>query len=150
MASPITLIVEDDRLIATLLKEVLQAEGHQVLSSENAAEAMALGRLHQREIALLLCDVVLKDGTGPDVALRIKELCPGIRTLFISGYPLDALAERDLLTAETLRNENALYIQKPFRIAELLRLVESVFAGQTKGTTSGVGTTGALRVSSAH
>ena len=76
MASPIILIVEDERPIATLLRGVLQANGYKVLQARNSTTTLRPGLPHQGEIALLLCDAVLRDRCGPDVAGRIRELCP--------------------------------------------------------------------------
>lgn len=150
MASPIVLIVEDDRTISTLLTQVLQAGGYEVLNAQSGAEALGLGRLHQREIALLLCDVGLPNRAGPDVALRIGELCPQMRTLFTSGYPLDVLAERGLLTPEILQNENTFYIQKPFWPKELLHLVDGILPARLDVAAAGMEQAGAARVSAAH
>jgi DNA-binding response OmpR family regulator len=149
MALPIILVVEDDLPIANLLTQVLQAGGYEVLNAQSGAEALRLGRLHQREIALLLCDVVLRDRSGPDVALRIGELSPQMRTLFTSGYPLENLAERGLLTPETLRNENTFYIGKPFWPNELLRLVNGILPMMDVATT-GTEEAGGARVRAAH
>jgi two-component system, cell cycle sensor histidine kinase and response regulator CckA len=150
MASPTILFVEDERLIATLLTRVLKAGGYEVLNARNGTEALALGRLHQGEIALLLCDIGLPDLPGADVALRLGELCPQVRTLFTSGYSLDVLAERRLLPPEILKDGNTFYIPKPFLPKELLDLVDSIFSIQTKVATAGIDRKGAARVSAAY
>lgn len=151
MALPIILIVEDDRPIAALLTQVLQAGGcYQVLNAQSGAEALSLGRLHQDEIALLLCDVVLQDRSGPDVACRIGELCPQMRTLFTSGYPLEVLAERGLLTPETLQKENTFYIEKPFGLGDLVRLVRRILPMHLEAPAAGIERGGSARASAAH
>jgi len=138
MASPIILVVEDDRLIAALLPQVLEDAGYRVLSARNGAEALSLGRIHQREIALLLCDVVLEDRAGPCIARQLEELSPGMSTIFTSGYPLDILAERRLLTAETLAGERTYYLPKPFRPKQLLQLVARVLSTPRTVATAGM------------
>ena len=150
MASPTILIVEDEGFVATLLTRVLKAGGYEVLDARTGAEALALGRLHRGEIALLLCDIGLPDLSGPDVVLRLGEFCPRVRTLFTSGYPLDILAERRLLPPEILQDENTFYIPKPFLPKELLGLVNSIFSMQTEVATARTAREGAARVSAAH
>jgi len=150
MVPPTILVVEDERFITTLLTRVLEAEGYEVLNARTGTEALAIARLHPGEIALLLCDVGLPDLPGRDVALRLGELCPQVRTLFTSGYTLDVLAERRLLPPEILQDEYTFYIQKPFLPKELLRLVDSILSMQTKVATAGIGWEGAARVSAAH
>lgn len=150
MASPIIFIIEDDRLIATLLRQVLETAGYQVLSAQSGAEALSLGRLHQGEIALLLCDVMLQDRAGPGVALHLGELSPRMSTIFTSGYSLDILTERGLLTPETLRAERTCYLPKPFRPKELLQLVESVLSAPPAVATAGMEQPGVKHASAAY
>jgi DNA-binding response OmpR family regulator len=128
MASPIILVVEDDPLIATLLPQVLANAGYRVLSAQNGTEALSLGRIHRGEITLLLCDVALEDRCGPSVARQLEEFSPRMSTIFTSGYPLDILAERHLLTPEILEAERTWYLPKPFRPKQLLQLVGSVLS----------------------
>jgi CheY-like chemotaxis protein len=150
MASQTILLVEDERFITTLLTRVLKDGGYEVLSAGTGTEALALGRLHRGEIALLLCDIGLPDLPGPEVALRLGELCPQVRALFTSGYPLETLADRRLLPPETLQGENTFYIPKPFLPRELLGLVDSIFSEQTKVAIAGTDRKGDARVSAAH
>jgi two-component system, cell cycle sensor histidine kinase and response regulator CckA len=150
MASPIILMVEDERLIATLLTLVLRGADYEVLHAQSGAEALSLGQSDQRKMDLLLCDVVLQDGPGPDVARRMAQFYPGLRTVYISGYPLDVLAERGLLTPEMLRSENAFYIQKPFRPKELLELVGRILPKQLDSATCGTQQAGVSHATAAY
>jgi len=149
MALPTILIVEDDQPTAAVLMLTLQMGGYQVLNANSGAEALRLARLHRREIALTLCDVVLQDRTGPEVARRIRELCPQMKTLFTSGYPFSHLVERNLFTAETLQNESTFYIEKPFWPKQLLQLVNGILPA-VQMQAMGMGHTGVALVSAAH
>ncbi len=149
MGSPTVLIVEDDRPIATLLGRVLQTGGYEVLEARSGTEAICLGQLHRQEIDLLLCDIMLEDQAGRDVALRVGELCPRIKTLFTSGYSLEVLIERGLLPAEIVQDENTAYIQKPFRPNDLLHAVNDLVPSRTQMATSGFQRAGGAHVSAA-
>ena len=142
MASTI-LIVEDDRPIAALLSYVLKDGGYEVLKAQSGNEAVGLGRIHQREIDLLVCDIMLQDRVGSDVALRVGELCPQMKTLFTSGYPLDILVDRGLLTREILANKNTAYIQKPFLPKDLLQAVNTLLPVRHEAAQSGLRQAGA-------
>lgn len=79
------LLVEDDALVARLIRAILEQAGYQVLFANTADEA--LDRLAEvAPISLLVSDVVLPGMSGPRLAERMRERQPGIRTLFISGY----------------------------------------------------------------
>jgi len=130
MASGTILVVEDNRLVANVVQQVLQSQGYEVLTAASGAEALTLCREHASDISLLLCDVVLPDFRGSDVALSIFQLNPQIEVLFTSGYPLDSLYSRGLLWPEILENGSASFLRKPFWPKELLAMVDSVLGSR--------------------
>jgi two-component system, cell cycle sensor histidine kinase and response regulator CckA len=150
MVQGVILIVEDERPVANVVARALESGGYDVLSANSGMEALTLARLHQHEIALLVCDVVLPDRAGPIVAQCLSEVCPEMKILFTSGYSLDMLAERGLLTEETLENEDTFYLPKPFRPREILHLVNSILSMPRAITMAALERTGGIRVSAAH
>jgi DNA-binding response OmpR family regulator len=68
---------------------------------------------------LLLSDVVMPGMSGPELAEVVREQRPGVRVLFMSGYPAD------VVTAKGTLPDSADYLQKPFTAEELLRRVAS-------------------------
>ncbi len=150
MGLPTILIVEDERLVASLLGQVLRSAGYQVMYASSAAEATGIGHQDQPEISILLCDVMLRDGAGADVARCVGELHPETKTIFISGYPLDMLADRGLLTPEMLQDGRTFYLQKPFRPAALVEIIDRLTEMDCGVETSGFGQTEAAHVSAAH
>ncbi|WP_447979137.1 ATP-binding protein [Candidatus Nitrospira bockiana] len=92
-SKPVTiLLVEDDTMIRTILRETLSKQDYQVLEAANGAEALEVVRAHHGEVALLIADIVLGDVNGLEVAQSIKTLEPAVKELFISGYTEDVLA----------------------------------------------------------
>lgn len=102
------LILEDDRNIASLLREVLQAEGHRcfVLRSKATAERF----LRRVRPDLIVADYELADGSGTQPAQMASEAA--VAVIMTSGYPIE-----DEVTALGFA-----FLQKPFRIAELSAL----------------------------
>lgn len=64
------LIVEDDRLTARVLADLLASPARTVLIASSAAEATRLIRAH--DVSLILLDLVLPDGDGRDLLTRIR------------------------------------------------------------------------------
>ena len=62
---------------------------------------------------LLLCDVYMPDGDGPELVRELRDRSPELRALFVSGYAAGTRARR--LEAPLLR--------KPFTRAQLLDAV---------------------------
>jgi DNA-binding response OmpR family regulator len=117
------LLVEDDVGIATMLMAALPMWGYDVLYAENARSAVEIARVQGTNIRVVLCDVMLPDGPGPAVAAAIREFCPGVWIIFTSGYPVDVLDERGLLSRDTLRQAGTGYLAKPFLPRDVRDLV---------------------------
>jgi two-component system, cell cycle sensor histidine kinase and response regulator CckA len=105
------LVTEDERPVRELVQRILARNGYEVLVAASSSEAIELFRAG--DIDMLLTDVVMPGGSGSELAARLRELDPGVRVLFMSGY---ADAGEGLVTgAETL--------QKPFSARDLLQEV---------------------------
>jgi CheY-like chemotaxis protein len=70
-----------------------------------------VSRAHTGQLDILLCDVAMPGRNGPSVAAELWRERPTLKVIFVSGYAPEI---RDDLP------KGALYLQKPFRRAELL------------------------------
>jgi DNA-binding NtrC family response regulator len=111
------LLVEDDVFVREVVSEILSAAGYRVLQAQNAAEALFVFHRHRQRVQLLLTDVVLPDRNGCDLASEMALLCRGVRTVFISGYPENAV------TRKGFRRRGWFYLPKPFSGTSLVQKV---------------------------
>lgn len=116
------LLVEDEDFVRQVTAEVLTSGGYDVLCARHAAEAMRVFQGCNREVHLLLTDVVLPGRTGNNLARDLQALCPALKTVFISGYPENAV------TNQELRKPGVTYLPKPFSLESLLRTVRQALA----------------------
>ena len=73
------------------------------------------------DIDLLFTDVVMPKGmSGIELARLARELRPGLKVIVASGYPIPALRER------YGRIENLAFVNKPYRLAELVKGIKAV------------------------
>ncbi len=114
------LVAEDDEAVRTLLISVLKSAGFTVISASDGVEALALFEQHKSDIDLLLFDVVMPRKGGPEACTEIRELHPNTRVLFMSGYAPEGLGGRFEL------GHNTGFIQKPYRMKELLERIREV------------------------
>ncbi|MDP9053525.1 MAG: response regulator [Acidobacteriota bacterium] len=114
------LVVEDERSLRTLMREVLTREGHTVLDTGDAEEAVALCRRHPGEISLLITDIVLPKSSGPQVAEAVAEIRPGVQIMYTSGYP------GKVPVSDLLRQSGSVFFEKPFTADTLVRKVRAV------------------------
>ncbi|HEX7767204.1 MAG TPA: ATP-binding protein, partial [Nitrospira sp.] len=114
------LLVEDAAAIRTLTKKVLELNGYTVLTAGNLDEALTMAKAHNWAIHLLLTDVVMPGGSGPDVADRLKERCQDLKILYMSGYTGMAMAHQGILES------GSPLLQKPYSPDALLQKVREV------------------------
>ena len=117
------LLVEDEPAVRGLVHETLRLHGYTVLEARHGIEALMTGAKHQGPIHLLLTDVVMPQMSGPEVAEKIQVIRPGIKVLYMSGYPDHPVFERGGISRETS------FLPKPFTPNVLAKKVRDVLDG---------------------
>jgi PAS domain S-box-containing protein len=117
------LLVEDDEMVRSMTKMVLEKLGYNVLAPENSMEALSLCEKGDTPIDLLITDVVMPGMTGAELRNRIAAVRPEIKALFMSGYTSNAIVHHGVL------HKDVHFIQKPFKINELARKVSEAVKG---------------------
>jgi len=114
------LVVEDDDMILDLTNSILNQQGYHVVTAKNPAAAIALVENSNETIHLLITDVVMPRMSGKELALRLCQLRPALKCLFMSGYTANVIAHHGVL------DEGVWFIQKPFAFAALTNKVREV------------------------
>ena len=118
----IALVVDDERVIRTVMRRLLERRGWDVIESETAEQALdVLGDLSTR-VDVVLCDLNLPGLSGSALCGRITALRPELaaRLILTSGDPRAAKAE---LARESL---GCPLLEKPFSLSELERVVAGI------------------------
>jgi DNA-binding NtrC family response regulator len=121
------LLVEDEPAVRGLVHETLRLHGYTVLEARHGIEALMTGAKHQGPIHLLLTDVVMPQMSGPEVAEKIQIVRPGIKVLYMSGYPDHPVFEQGGISRD------ASFIPKPFTPNVLAKKVRDVLDGAKVG-----------------
>jgi two-component system, cell cycle sensor histidine kinase and response regulator CckA len=79
------LIVDDEPVILDVFRRFLEGEGRTLLLAGSAREAMALAA-EAGDIDVALVDKNLGDGSGLDVARRLKAAKPDVEVILVTGY----------------------------------------------------------------
>ena len=126
------LVVEDEEPIRRVAQRVLERFGFTVLTAADGLEALHHFREHEREIVLILTDVVMPRMGGRALHDTLRTAGKQVPILFTSGY-----AARD--AAETERLDPALpYLSKPWTVDALLGKVREAL-GPAQHRPSGSG-----------
>ena len=114
----VVLIIEDDVSILRGLKDNLKFEGYQVYASTDGKEGLQLAL--EKQIDLLLLDIMLPGLNGYEICRRLKKEKPQLPIIMITARDseMDTVAGLDIGADD--------YISKPFGIPELLARVRAV------------------------
>ena len=104
----IILVVEDEIPILKFAERVLKELGYSVMTAQNPNQALQMVQKNSSKINLLLTDVVMPEMNGRELSGRLHEICPGLKTLFMSGYTANVIAHHGVL------DKDVKFIQKPF------------------------------------
>jgi CheY-like chemotaxis protein len=114
------LIVDDDAAVRETMAEILSEAGYDCIQAENGEEAVGMAAANPRKISLALIDLAMPGMDGAETYRRLKGLNPNVRTILTSGYlrdqEIDRLIERGVDA----------FLPKPFRIDDLVELVEQI------------------------
>jgi PAS domain S-box-containing protein len=114
------LLVEDDEQVRDYIAEILRDLGYRVVVAESADSAIEGLAQVGEGIDLLLTDVMLPGMNGRDLAAKAKNIRPGIKTLFMTGYARDVIVHQGRL------DPGIELIEKPFKqetLAARIRMI---------------------------
>ena len=116
------LVVDDEEGVRKLCGAILQANGYDALEAASASTALAAFEKNGHKIDLVLTDVVMAQMGGFELGRQLRERKPGLKVLYMSGYPehaVDAAASA--------------FLHKPFTPDALLGKVREVLDGEGGG-----------------
>ncbi len=116
------LIAEDDQRLCQLATDVLRQRGYRVLAANSGEEALQRANEFENKIDLLLADIVMPGIGGYELARQLKGSRPGLKVLYMSGYPHYSLSSRTDFHEPILA--------KPFTPSELTREIRRVLDGE--------------------
>ena len=112
------LLVDDEQMVLEYVQLLLEGAGYTVLAADNPQAALKLSS-ETGHIDLLVSDVVMPKMSGPELHQALLQSRPGLKVLFMSGYPDVAKA----LCGTT--GNSVSFIAKPVTSESLLKKVAS-------------------------
>ncbi|MEW6718988.1 MAG: PAS domain S-box protein [Thermodesulfobacteriota bacterium] len=111
------MVAEDNPEVRALACRMLENLGYRVLAAESADECIAMAAAHEGTIHLLLTDVIMPERNGKELYELMKRDRPGLKSLFMSGYPGEVIGQHGIL------DEGVFFLQKPFTSTALSQQV---------------------------
>ena len=127
------LLVEDDEVLSDVIRQNLQARGHEVSVARDMQQALAC--LHAKDFDLIVLDINLPDQTGWEVLRAAGR--EGCLPHEVEGdkLPVVVLSAVRMSPRRLAEFRPLAYLPKPFPIEALLRLAEE--AAQRRNAASG-------------
>lgn len=116
------LVVDDEKLLRTLLQDILGMAGYDVIDASTGEEAIEIYKQRKNEIALVILDIVMPGMGGARALELLTEMNPALRCIVSSGYGSEAL-EPSLLNRENIR-----FVAKPFQSTVVMDTVRELLA----------------------
>jgi DNA-binding response OmpR family regulator len=114
------LIVEDEEVLTDSLQDILEGEGHQVLTARNGMDALDL--VAREQLDLVLLDLMLPLVDGLTVLERLRRDTPSTAVLVVTSCSREALKGRPVQG----------FLRKPFSLEALLGAVKAVLATKNR------------------
>jgi len=120
------LAVDGERLVRYAMENILEQQGHQVVTAEDGV--VALKAFGDEDFDLVLLDLGLPQMNGYRVAEEMKKLKPQIQIILATGWRDDV--DRDRMASIGIGR----VVAKPFQSGELLRTIEEVMEVSQRST----------------
>ncbi|GEM_PF-4014991 len=126
MGSGTILVVDDETVMRTIAKGLLEESGYNVILAHDGFDCLDAYVKHRDEIDLILLDMVMPRLNGRDTYERLQEIGAQEPIVLCSGFAGDRYVE--LISRPNIRH----FIQKPYSAYELITLIFNILA-ETEG-----------------
>lgn len=116
------LLVDDEKRVIEVCKEMLETLGYEVLVAGAGAQAVSLVQNDVKGIDLMILDIIMPGMDGFQTYEAVRQLNPDMRVLVCSGF-----SQKEGLR-QMIANGCKDYLLKPFDINKLSEKLESVFS----------------------
>jgi signal transduction histidine kinase/DNA-binding response OmpR family regulator len=114
------LVTEDSDEVRALITHVLQEFGYTVIEAVDGEDAISKFKENKDRIELGILDIIMPKKSGKEASEAIRNIKPGVKLLFISGYTAD------IITKAGINEKGGYFIQKPITPNNLLEKVREI------------------------
>ncbi len=114
------LVVDDESSVRSLIMDTLAPLGYSLMEASSSEEALVLSKATEKEIDLLLTDVVMPGMNGRELAEALMPARPNMKVIFVSGYTDNVIAYHGIL------KPGVFFINKPLIPSVLAMKVREV------------------------
>ena len=110
------LVVDDENSILQVIQEMLSSQPYEIFLAESLAQANRI--IKEKEISIVVTDLLLDDGSGIDVMTSAQKYQPDVKIILMTGKPT-------IQNAISVIKKGAFdYLVKPFNLENLLATIK--------------------------
>jgi two-component system cell cycle sensor histidine kinase/response regulator CckA len=117
------LLVEDEDVVRNFAARALARQGYEVLEAGTGVEALEVMEREKGKVDIVVSDVIMPEMDGPTLLKELRKTNPGLKFIFVSGYPDDAFKK------SLDENEAYSFLPKPFTLSQLAAKVKEQLGG---------------------
>jgi len=111
------LVIDDDDLIRSLFKEVLEEQGHTVVTADTSAKGLV--HIMQRDFDLIFLDLKMSGTDGAEILREMRGVKNKLPVIIITGYPNSEMMDR------AMKQGPLGVMLKPFGYSDIVTAVSS-------------------------
>lgn len=111
------LVVDDEEIMRSLVKEMLEECGYNLLFAEDGEEGLNIYQQNYAQIDLVLLDMIMPKKSGVETFHAIRQITPDAKIIVTSGFRQDERVDK------LLAKGAAGFIQKPYTINKLSEII---------------------------
>ncbi len=116
------LLVEDEDAVRSFSVRALQNKGYEVHEANSGDNALEMLQRDKPKLDLMVSDVMMPGMDGIELSKHVREIYPGLKIIFMSGYTEDKFKD-DM-------GVDIHFLAKPFTLKQLAEKVKDVLEGK--------------------
>jgi CheY-like chemotaxis protein len=121
------LIIDDEDLMRTVAKKILEKCGYSVLTASDGLEGVKIFRKKHREILCVLLDLAMPKKSGDIIYDELKEIDKNVKVVLTSGFRKDERVELAMTKGIDA------FMQKPYTMEKLAQVIASISCERPEG-----------------
>ena len=114
------LVIDDEDIVRTTAKGLLETLGYEVLVADGGDEGIAIYLENRENIRAVLLDMAMPKKSGKEVFIELKKIDENVKVVLSSGFRQDRRVE------ETMNLGIGGFLQKPYSLKQLMDILERV------------------------
>jgi len=117
------LVVDDEEPVRKFVDRVMKEGGYATTTAVDGTDAIETASRQEQPFDILVTDVMMPQMNGDELARRLRQIDPGLKVLYLTGFSDKLFKEKVTLW------EDEAFLDKPCSVKGLLQAVSLLYFG---------------------